>query len=138
MTIRLSTYARNKGCQGIVNAVDEGNAAPNGYIELRSGNRPNTPEDVATGTLLVKIELNNPAFGAPVNGRAPLNSTIAAIVLATGTIGWFRIYSRSNQAMWDGKVTLPNDPTGDLFVRSLDAIAGGSISIGEIMAVLPI
>lgn len=63
MATRISTSARNAAADAVVDLLDAGSGA--GYIEIRTGSQPATPNTAATGTTV--------APGAPAYyGETPL------------------------------------------------------------------
>lgn len=104
MAFRLSNAARSAAADAVVDRIDAG--SDEGYVEIRSGGQPAGPDTAATGTLLVTIPLNDPAFGAAVNGVATADVTPepSAAAVATGTAGWFRVYDSDGVAIVDGLV----------------------------------
>lgn len=104
MATRLSTTARNASANGVVDLLDAGAAA--GEIEVRVGAQPATPQDAATGALLVTFTLADPAFGNAAVGVATLQGLpIAAVGVAAGNAGWFRAMDSDGNAVFDGSVT---------------------------------
>jgi len=73
-----------------------------GYVEVRDGTAPD-PDDPATGTLLVTLPLNSPAF-VVVSGVATADVTPQPEdnAVATGTAGWFRAYAFDDTPVIDG------------------------------------
>jgi hypothetical protein len=104
MATRLSTAARNAAANAIAALADAGPAA--GTIQVRSGAQPATPDDPATGTLLVTFTLADPAFTAAAAGSAALDATpvLTAAGVADGTAGWFRMADSTGAAVLDGTV----------------------------------
>ena len=66
--LRLSTTARNALANAIKTAIDTG-AGAGGTIKIYCGSQPATPQDTATGTLLVTLTLGDPSFGSPHRGH---------------------------------------------------------------------
>lgn len=88
--------------------VDAGTAA--GYVEVYTGAKPATTATTATGTLLVTITLNDPAYGTAgvtTDGVADLDVTTtvpSAEAVADGTPGWFRVYDSNGVVAHDGEI----------------------------------
>lgn len=135
--MELSTIARNAAGDAIVSLLDEGSAAVNGYIEIRSGTKPASPQTAATGTLLSTLQLANPAFPAFANGSAAAN-TIAddSNIAASGAASWFRMYDRDGTAVMDGDVTITGGG-GDIEFDNINFIQGGTVSISTLTATMP-
>lgn len=137
MTIRISTLARNDAGDAIVGLIDMGSAVAKGYIEIRDGDIPTSPQLSATGKILAKLELSNPAFKSFVNGVGQANTIANDIqVDATGTASWFRIYNRDNLAVLDGQITTVGGG-GDLEFDNVNFIAGGVVAITSLLATMP-
>lgn len=83
-----------------------------GSVEIRSGTQPAGPDTApADGAVLAVFALPNPAFGAAVNGVAPLNAVAAVVAAATGVAAWFRMYrsaANGSTAELDGTVGTAN------------------------------
>lgn len=128
MAIRLSTSARNAGIAAITALVDAGATA--GTVQVRSAPQPASPNDAPTGTLLVTITLNDPAFGAPVAGVATLDVAPATMgtAVATGTAAWFRMSDSNSNAVTDGTVTVTGGG-GDMTVTTTTITSGATVTI---------
>lgn len=132
MALTLSTVARTIVGQALTNAIDEGSLNPNGFIELRTGVRPTSADTPASGTVLAVINLANPAFGTFVGGKAFANETPGTDgVDASGTATWFRLYSRSGVALFDGDVSATGG-RGDLRFSINDLRMGGTIDLSTL------
>jgi hypothetical protein len=137
MTISLSTKIRNATCNNIVDSIDQGTTVLNGYIEIRDGDRPATPQNSATGKMLATLFFSSPAFGEAVNGTAVANSITAdTSINATGIATWFRIYNRNNEVQMDGDITLTGGG-GDIEFDDVTFIEGGTAIINELIGVVP-
>lgn len=137
MTVNINTQARNNAGDAIVDLIDQGSLNPNGYMEIRSGTKPPSPQAAATGTLLATNAFSNPAFGNFSSGAAAAN-TIAddTNIDATGTAGWFRIYDRDGNAVMDGDITATGGG-GDITFDNINFIARGTIIINSLIATIP-
>lgn len=100
--ITLATTARNAAANGVVALADAGSGA--GYVEIRTGAAPASPQASATGTLLATVTLNDPAYGSAVAGICTLDVTPqpAGTAVATNTAGWARLYDSAGNAVLDG------------------------------------
>ncbi len=137
MSLNLSTLGRNVILNAITNLIDAGSAQPNGWLEIRTGNKPTSPQIAATGTLLAVLPFSNPAFAAAVNGTAQANPIGADTdVDATGIAKWFRIYNRDGQAVWDGDITITNG-TGDIVLDNINFVIHGTVALTSISATMP-
>jgi hypothetical protein len=137
MSVKIATLTRNNAGNAIVDLLDIGTANPNGYIELRTGAKPTSPQVAATGTLLGTGQFSKPAYGAFVNGTAIANPiTTDDSLVASGICGWFRMYNCDGQAIMDGDVTITGGG-GDLEFDTIDFVQGGNVVISELDAVMP-
>jgi hypothetical protein len=129
MTLSFSDALRNARANAITTAVDAGSGA--GILEIRTGSKPASPDDAATGTLLASVTLNDPSFGASSDGVITLDvdPTIAdASADATGTAAHFRIKTSAGAGVVDGTVTATGGG-GDLTLNTVSLVAGASFTI---------
>ena len=127
MTWSVSTAARNDMADAVDARVNAG--AGTAVIEIRSGGKPASPDNAATGTLLASFSLPNPAFGAAATGTITLNGVpISATVAATGTAGYARIKDRDGNGVVDGTVTAAGGG-GDIIVQSTSFVSGTTARI---------
>lgn len=107
LNTRISNAAAKAAADAVTALVDVGTGQATGYIEIRSGTQPADPDTAATGTMLVKINTQNPAYGAASDGNpggvCALNGTPSAAATNAGTAGWFRQYDRDGNAIFDGE-----------------------------------
>jgi hypothetical protein len=137
MTVSISTQARNDAGDSIVDLIDVGSANPNGYIEIRTGAKPASPQTAATGTLLSTLSFSLPAFGNFTNGTTTSNSISEdTSVDATGVAGYFRFYDRDGAAVIDGEITVTGGG-GDIEFDNINFIIGGVVSISTITVTMP-
>lgn len=136
--VSISQVARNAACQAILNLIDAGSALPNGYIEIRSGTKPASPQAPPTdGLLLATLSLSNPAFGAPASGTATANAIAPDTSIDnTGRASWFRIYNRDNGAVIDGTITAAGGG-GDITFDSVDFVKNGTVQLNSLSATMP-
>jgi hypothetical protein len=103
-----------------------------GYIEIRSGIRPATPEATTSGTnLLATLKFSLSSFGNFQNGIALSNAIPEANVIYTGTATWFRVYEKQGVVVMDGDVRQTGGG-GDIEFDNVDFLAGGVISIAQL------
>lgn len=104
MPTRITNASAIDACNAIADKLDQGPAA--GYYEIRTGSQPAGADFAATGTLLVTITLQDPAYGsasdANPGGRASIQGTPSASASAAGTAGWFRGYDSTSTPIIDG------------------------------------
>lgn len=126
MTITLTTALRSAIADLVADSVDAGSGA--GKLEIRSGTRPASPGDAATGTLLATVVLVDPAFGAASSGACTIADPDSVDAVATGTATWFRALTSADAACFDGKVTATGDG-GDLTLASTSIVSGAGVDI---------
>ncbi len=134
MTWALAATARNAGLAAILGLVDGGPAA--GTMQIRTGAKPSTPQDTASGTLLATVTFQDPAFGSPTAGSAAVSDPAAVTAVATGTAGWCRIADSTGAAVMDGTVTATGGG-GDLTLASTSISSGQTIDITGGSIVMP-
>lgn len=100
MATTHSAAVKNAKANAAVDLVDGGPAA--GYIEIRTGTKPASPDSAATGTLLATLVMSDPAFGDAAGGVATANAIANGTIAATGTAGWGRVYDSTGVAIFDG------------------------------------
>jgi hypothetical protein len=89
----LSTAARNAACDAIVDLIDAG-ASGTGYVEIREST-----------TVLVTIQLQDPAFGAAAAGVATLLGVpLSGTAGAAGDADNFIVYDDDDNQIWSGSV----------------------------------
>lgn len=98
----LSTAGKNASAGAVAALIDGGPAA--GTIDVRTGAKPATPADAATGTLLFTWTFADPAAAAPSGGVAVIDTSpvITTNAVAGGTAGWFRIKDSTGAVVYDG------------------------------------
>lgn len=126
MAITLPTASRTAMCDTLVDRFDAGAGA--GTIQIRSGSRPASANDAATGTLLATITLIDPAFGAASSGVATVADPVAVTAVATGTATWWRGLDSSPATVCDGNITVTGGG-GDLTLATVDIVSGMSVDV---------
>jgi hypothetical protein len=136
MATRIPNASRNAVTNGVVDLLDVG--AGTGYIQIRTGTQPADPDDAASGTLLVTLQLNDPAFGAAVDGVADADVTPVpeATAVATGTAGWFRAYDDNDASVIDGSVTSTGGG-GDMELNTTAIVSGVSVRVTAWSVTMP-
>ena len=136
---KLSTAARNKACDGIVDDIDTGTGA--GTIAVRTGAPPTNVNDASTGTLLGTLTHSATAFGAASTGVATANAiTSDTSADASGDAGHFRTYrgaAADTAATFQGTAGNAGD-TPDLTFDNKSIVAGGTIAISSFTVTVPI
>ena len=105
MPTRIPVASQNAHADLEAQRTDAGPAA--GTVSIYTGSQPATANDAATGTLLVTITLNDPAYSAAASGVANLITTTvpSATAVAAGTPGWYRIKDSTGATVRDGSLT---------------------------------
>ncbi len=110
MTVRLSTAARNAAADAVVDLIDGGSGA--GVLRVYTGSQPAGPGTSPSGTLLLEVTLNDPAFDNAASGAAALDvaPALSGVGVAAGTAGWARLLTSTEAAgtglgVVDGSVT---------------------------------
>lgn len=135
--VTLATRSRNAAGNAIVDLIDEGTARSTGYMEVRDGDKPSTPQVAAPGVLLATLTLSNPAFANFANGRSQADDIASDTDIAeNGIASWFRVYNRDGLAVLDGTIT-PVGEGGDIEFESVNFIKGGTVIIDGLEAVMP-
>lgn len=138
MATRISQAAAAAAANAVVDLLDGGAGA--GYIEIRVGAQPASPNAAATGTLLGTLTLSDPAFGNATTAN-PAVATASAITSdtnadASGTAGWFRGYDSAGTAVIDGSIT-GTGGGGDMELDDVNIVAGGTIAISSWTVSMP-
>lgn len=128
MAIGISTASQNAAANAIAALVDADVGA--GTVTVRTGAAPATANDAPTGTLLVTITLNDPAFGAAVAGVVTLDITPApqGTGVAAGTAGYFRLHDNSGDVVLQGSVTVTAGG-GDMEINTTTIAIGTLVEI---------
>lgn len=127
MALRLAAGSRSAATDAVVDRLDAGSGP--GYIEVRTGSQPATPETTATGTLLVTITLNDTAFGSASAGVAAVSVSPSAPTgtgVAAGTAGWCRAFDSTGAVVFDGSVSTS---AADLNLTTTTVSIGLAVSI---------
>lgn len=104
MPVTITTALQNAGCDAMIDSVDAGAGAA-GSLQIRSGSRPASANDAATGTLLATVTLQNPAFDASASGTKIVNDPGPVTGSADGTATWARFLDSDGNTCFDGSVT---------------------------------
>lgn len=137
MSVSLSILARDDAGDAIVDLIDTGSVQANGYLEIRTGSKPASPQAAVTGTLLAICGFSRPAFGNFSNGQAVANPIAQDTDIAdNGVAGWFRVYNRDGEAIFDGEIGL-TDSGKDIEFDSINFIKGGTVAITALTANMP-
>jgi len=127
MAVGLYTDTRNYLASAIGNLVDAEQSS--GAIKIYTAN---------FGTLLAKIDFQDPSFGAPSNGTitaaTPLTNETSA--LATGTAAAFRFEDSSANPILSG--TVGTDSSFDLEFNTTSITVGDAVSITSVTVTVPV
>lgn len=126
MALTLATATRNAKADAAVDLIDAGTGA--GSLQIRSGSRPASANDAATGTLLAEVILEDPAFGAASSGAASLVDPAPVTGAAAGTATWFRVLDGDDATIFDGSVTATGGG-GDLTLATTTISVGLTVDI---------
>lgn len=136
--MNLSLRARSAAANAIVALADLGSARSAGYIEIRSGIIPATPDLPVTGTLLATLSLSNPAFTAGAIGITaanPIGPDSTTVVAGTPT--WFRLYDRDGGTVLDGTISDTTLNNGDIKFDNTNFIVGSTIFVNQLTFSVP-
>lgn len=134
MATSLATASRNAACDSIVDLLDAGAAA--GTVKIYTGSKPASPNDAATGTLLVTLTCSDPAFGASSSGVATAAAIATVQAVATGTAGYFRAADSNGNAVLDGTVTASGGG-GDMTLDDITITSGQDVTITSWTCTMP-
>lgn len=135
--MKLNTATRNTVCQTLLNLFNAGSGP--GYLQIRSGSGPATPNDVANGTLLATILLADPAFdtaGTTGAGVGVAHAIAVATGLANGDAGWFRAYDSNDVPVEDGTVSVTGGG-GELELNTVTISVGVDVAVTAWSIVMP-
>ena len=125
---RFSVLAADAKCR-VVASLLEG-----GRVLFFDGERPASVDDnVSTQTLLAVVELGDPAFELPRDGRMLACPTPSVPAVAGGVPTWFRCEMVTGDVVFDGTVGLRRDPLLETFDAYVDGPceAEAEFSIGR-------
>lgn len=110
MAVRISSATQNAMVSAVSTLIDAGSSAAK--LRIYTGSQPAGPGTAASGTLLLEVTMNDPAFGSPSSGTitAAQSPALSGTGVAAGTAGWFRIVDSTAAAgsglgVLDGSVT---------------------------------
>jgi hypothetical protein len=112
--------------EAVRNAMTDAAAelADGGTIQIRTGGKPASTQDAATGTLLVTVSLADPAFAAATSGAATMDTTgVSGTAVAAGEPGWFRAFDTGASALFDGLASASGGG-GDLIIVPNETVIG--------------
>lgn len=117
--VRVSSFAAKVQANAFARLLD------GGYIEVRSGSRPASVDQPATGDALARFWFQTPSAPPTLDGTLEFNSFAEAVATGDGDPGYFRACTDAGQPVFDG-------PIGDDGVLTL---SGGRIRKGGRVAI---
>lgn len=108
MATRLSNASAILACDAVVDNVETG--VGTATLSLYDGTQPTNGDDAISGpTLLVAINLADPAFGAAADQNPGAMATLLGVPLsgtgvAAGTATWGRLFNQNGDPVFDGAV----------------------------------
>lgn len=136
MAITISTGLRD----ALINAA--AGLYDGGVLEIRTGAPPG-PNAADGGTLLVSIDLPNPAFGSASGGSASLAGDWTAAAVAAGTAAHFRLKQAGDGGGADATQERIEGTVGatgsgaDLELDNTNIAAGQTVTINAFSASIP-
>jgi hypothetical protein len=136
---RLSSQSQQVAADAVLDRTDDGTGP--GRLRIYSGTQPGSANDAPTGTLLVDIELQSPAWGgADTSGVASLNGPVSGTgeaAAGAGTdAGWFRITDGDGDTVADGAVS-GTGGGGELVLDNVTIAAGQTVTINTLTYTQP-
>lgn len=136
--MRLTLSGARAMCDALVDSIDSGVGA--GSIQIRSGTQPAQADDAPTGTLLVSMNLPEPAFGAAVDNDPGAIATANAIsnvaASGTGTATWFRVTDGDGNTVMDGDCG-EGGSGADMILDNADINSGQDVQVNSWTVEMP-
>ncbi|GIV35405.1 MAG: hypothetical protein KatS3mg031_2940 [Chitinophagales bacterium] len=120
MAKRKNTTLRNEQANHL------GSQFNGGKLRIYTGAQPASPNDAASGTMLVEISIPSPAFGTASNGSVSKIGTWSGTAVATGVAGWARMLSSDLTKNYDFTVATSG---GDLTIDDANITTGGIVNV---------
>lgn len=118
MAVTHSTAARNAMANAVDDQVNSGSSDAQGDLVL-----------LATSTVLVRIPLQNPAYGNASNGTIALAGVpLNAAATNSGTVNKYEIQNRDNQVVHTGSVTATGGG-GDMTIDNTSITSGQTVEV---------
>lgn len=130
MATRLPNASQQAAADAIVDRIDLGTGTPTGKLRVYSGAQPADADSAPAGTLLLDVDLANPAYDA---ADASGTATLAGIPrtgtgAAAGVAQSFRVVNRDGETVFDGAVTATGG-NGELELDNTNIAAGQTVTI---------
>jgi hypothetical protein len=132
--LRLATTVRTAVTDTALGFLNAGTGAAT--IQIRSGVMPATPQDPATGMLLVTVTLADPAAGPAADGRATITDPVAVNAVADGEATWARWMDSSGATVCDCDVTATGGG-GGIELSTTAITAGTPVDLGSLTFAAP-
>lgn len=130
MAARLPNASQQASTDAVVDRIDLGTGTATGKLRLYSGTQPADADSAPVGTLLVEIDLANPAYGsANSSGTAALAGTPrTGTGAAAGNAASFRVINRDGATVFDGAVTATGGG-GQLELDNINIAVGQTVNV---------
>lgn len=133
MAGRLPNASQQAAADAVVDRADLGTGTATGKLRIYSGTQPADADSAPVGTLLVEIDLANPAYGsANSSGTAALASTPrTGTGAAAGNAASFRVINRDGATVFDGAVraTADTDNGEELVLDNKNIAVGQTVNV---------
>lgn len=133
MATRLPNASQQAACDAVVDRVDLGTGTATGKLRIYSGTQPADADSAPVGTLLVEIDLANPAYGAAnSSGTAALASAPrTGTGVGAGNAASFRIINRDGATVFDGAVRATADSNNgeELVLDNKNIAVGQTVNV---------
>lgn len=130
MSTRFNTVLRNRVL------LEYRKQFASGQLRIYSSTLPLGVNDPVGGVLLAVCQLGSQPFTTPVAGVMEKDGVWVAEVIATGTAGWFRIFSPDFESWIDGTVTLVAGG-GTMEVNDLAFVTGNVVLVNSVVITQP-
>lgn len=130
MTIKFNAAIRNDVLSGYEQLF------ANGQLRIYSSTQPLSVNDPVGGALLALSVLPADPFTTPINGVIEKNGVWVGEIIATGTAGWFRLFSNDFEHWIDGTITVPA-AGGDMEIDSLAFEVGNVFIVSSVSITQP-
>lgn len=117
MSIRFNHGVRNKILEQYRTEFS------NGQLRMYSSTIPLSPNDPVSGVLLAVFELPDVPFTPPEEGSMDKDGVWVGEIIASGTAGWFRLFSQDFESWIDGTLTTTGGG-GDIELDSVSFTTG--------------